>query len=161
MGGRTVYRTLSPKRTPFQIGIDRWPHCKRSLEEDESAIHILCDCEAIAYLRFHHLGQFFMEQSDYYDTPHKQSPTFHSKCRINKGLIRRGSTIDHWKLWCKGWIIMAHPSYISSHFIEVCFQNRFIFLWFTEGSVALHLHTYSYILSVPFTVSLNKSYYLD
>jgi hypothetical protein len=26
MGGRTIYRTLSPKRTPFQTGIDRWPH---------------------------------------------------------------------------------------------------------------------------------------
>jgi hypothetical protein len=43
--------------------------CERCLEEDESATHILCDCEAIAYLRFCHLGQFFMEQSDYYDTP--------------------------------------------------------------------------------------------
>jgi hypothetical protein len=29
---------------------------------------ILCDCEAIAYLRFCHLGQFSMEPSDYYDT---------------------------------------------------------------------------------------------
>jgi hypothetical protein len=26
MGGRTIYRTLSPKRTPFQTGIDRGPH---------------------------------------------------------------------------------------------------------------------------------------
>jgi hypothetical protein len=24
MGGRTIYRTLSPKRTPFQTRIDRW-----------------------------------------------------------------------------------------------------------------------------------------
>jgi hypothetical protein len=30
---------------------------------------ILCDCEAIAYLRFRHLGQFFMEPSDFYDAP--------------------------------------------------------------------------------------------
>jgi hypothetical protein len=37
--------------------------------EDESATHILCDCDAMAYLRFHHLGQFFMEPSDYYDAP--------------------------------------------------------------------------------------------
>jgi hypothetical protein len=43
--------------------------CERRLEENESATHILWDCEAIAYLRFHHLGQFFMEPSDYYDTP--------------------------------------------------------------------------------------------
>jgi hypothetical protein len=32
-----------------------------------SAIHILC--EAMAYLKFHHLDQFFMEPIDYYDVP--------------------------------------------------------------------------------------------
>jgi hypothetical protein len=45
------------------------PTCKRCIEEDESATHILCGCKAIAYLRFCHLGQFFMEPSDYYDVP--------------------------------------------------------------------------------------------
>jgi hypothetical protein len=43
------------------------PACERYLQEDESATHILCDCEAIAYLRFRHIGQFFMEPSDFYD----------------------------------------------------------------------------------------------
>jgi hypothetical protein len=37
--------------------------------EVESATHILCDCEAIAYLQFRHLGQYFLEPSDYYDAP--------------------------------------------------------------------------------------------
>jgi hypothetical protein len=60
MSGRTIYRTLSP----FQTGIDTSGRC---LEEDESVTHIPCDCEAIAYLRFCHLGQFFMEPSDFYD----------------------------------------------------------------------------------------------
>jgi hypothetical protein len=69
MGGRTTYRTLSPKRTPFQIGLINDPICERCLEEGESATHILCDCEAIAHIRFRHLGQFFMEPSDYYDAP--------------------------------------------------------------------------------------------
>jgi hypothetical protein len=31
--------------------------------------HVLCDCEAIAHLRFRHLGQFFMEPIDFYNTP--------------------------------------------------------------------------------------------
>jgi hypothetical protein len=31
--------------------------------------HILRDCEAVAQIRFRHLGQFFMEPSDYYDVP--------------------------------------------------------------------------------------------
>jgi hypothetical protein len=43
--------------------------CERCLEEGESATHILSDCEAIANLRVRHLGQFFMEPSDYYDAP--------------------------------------------------------------------------------------------
>jgi hypothetical protein len=41
----------------------------RCLEENESATHILRDCEAIAHLRFRHLSQFFMEPSDFYDAP--------------------------------------------------------------------------------------------
>jgi hypothetical protein len=43
--------------------------CERCLEEVESATHVLCDCEAIAHLQFHHLGQFFMKPGDYYDAP--------------------------------------------------------------------------------------------
>jgi hypothetical protein len=39
------------------------------LQENKSATHILCDCEAIAYLRFCHLGQFFLEPSEFYDAP--------------------------------------------------------------------------------------------
>jgi hypothetical protein len=45
------------------------PTCERCLEEYESATHIVCDCEAMAHLQFRHLGQFFMEPSDYYDAP--------------------------------------------------------------------------------------------
>jgi hypothetical protein len=51
----------------FKLGLTDDLTCERCLEEDESATHILCDCEAIAYFRFRHLGQFFMEPSDYYD----------------------------------------------------------------------------------------------
>jgi hypothetical protein len=62
MGGRTTYRTLSPKRAPFKLGLTDDPICDRCLEEDESATHILCDCEAVAHIRFHHLGQFLWNQ---------------------------------------------------------------------------------------------------
>jgi hypothetical protein len=43
----------------FKMGLLDDPTCERCLEEDESATHILCDCEAIANLRFRHLGGFF------------------------------------------------------------------------------------------------------
>jgi hypothetical protein len=53
----------------FKLGFTDDPTCERCLQEDESTTRILCDCEAIAYLIFHHLGQFFMEESDFYDGP--------------------------------------------------------------------------------------------
>jgi hypothetical protein len=42
-----------------KLGLANDPICKRCLEEDESATHILCDCEAVAHITFRHLGQFF------------------------------------------------------------------------------------------------------
>jgi hypothetical protein len=67
MGDFTGHRHL--KGHLFKLGLTGDPTCERCLEDDVSATHILCDCEAIACLRFRHLGQFFMEPSDYYDAP--------------------------------------------------------------------------------------------
>jgi hypothetical protein len=53
----------------FKLGLINDPICERCQEEDESATHILCDCEAVAHIRFRHRDQFFMEPSDYYDVP--------------------------------------------------------------------------------------------
>jgi hypothetical protein len=41
----------------FKLGLTDDPICERCLEDDESSIHILCDCEAVAYTRVRHLGQ--------------------------------------------------------------------------------------------------------
>jgi hypothetical protein len=51
------------------MGLEDDPICERYLEADESAAHVLCDCEALAHLRFRHLGLFFMKPSDFYDAP--------------------------------------------------------------------------------------------
>jgi hypothetical protein len=69
VGGRTMYRTLSPKRTPFKTGLTDSTVCIRCLEEDETATHFLCKCQAIAYFRFHRPDHYFMEPADYHDTP--------------------------------------------------------------------------------------------
>jgi hypothetical protein len=53
----------------FKLGLMDDLICKRCLEEDVSATNMLCDCEGIAYLRLHHMGQLFMEPSDYHDAP--------------------------------------------------------------------------------------------
>jgi hypothetical protein len=43
------------KGHPFKLGLRDDPICERCLE-DESATHILCECEAVAHVRFCHLG---------------------------------------------------------------------------------------------------------
>jgi hypothetical protein len=53
----------------FKMGLTESPTCERCLEKDESATHILCDCEAIAYLRLFHLSHYFTEPGDYQDAP--------------------------------------------------------------------------------------------
>jgi hypothetical protein len=37
----------------------------------KTATHILCDCQATAYLRFHHVGNYIMEPSNCYDAIRK------------------------------------------------------------------------------------------
>jgi hypothetical protein len=46
MGDRTIYKTRSLKGHLFKTGLADGPTCERCLEKDESATHILCDCEA-------------------------------------------------------------------------------------------------------------------
>jgi hypothetical protein len=64
MGDNSSYYILIPQTCT----IDNIT-CERCLGKDEPATHILCDCEAVAHVRFRPLDQFFMEQSDYYDAP--------------------------------------------------------------------------------------------
>jgi hypothetical protein len=53
----------------FKLGLSNSPICDRCQEENETATHILCECEALVYLRFRQLGQHLMEPSDYFDVP--------------------------------------------------------------------------------------------
>jgi hypothetical protein len=69
----------------YKLGLSDCPTYERCLEEDESATHVLCDCEAIAYLQFRRLGQFFMEPSDYYDTPISKALQFVRSVGLIKG----------------------------------------------------------------------------
>jgi hypothetical protein len=53
----------------FKLGLSDCPTCERCQEKDETATHVLCECEALARWRLRHLGQYFMEPSDYFNTP--------------------------------------------------------------------------------------------
>jgi hypothetical protein len=67
------------------MGLTDDPTCDSWLGKDESTTDILCDCEAIAYLRFRQMGQFFMEPSDYYDTPINEVVHFIRSVGLMKG----------------------------------------------------------------------------
>jgi hypothetical protein len=120
----TIYKTLSSKRHLFKFGLTDDPTCERCLEEDESATHVLCDCETITYLWFHQLGQFFMERSDYYDAPIRKSPAFHSKCAIIKEFIKQISDGRGAGSGCGPLLIHSFPPQL--HNTELC-SLRFSF----------------------------------
>jgi hypothetical protein len=96
MGGRTIYRTLSPKRTPFQTGIDRWPHLWMM-----PGNRWICHRHPM-WLWGHSLFKILSPGPVFYETkwllwrPYKPSPTFHLKCRIDTGLIKKGK--HNWSL---------------------------------------------------------------
>jgi hypothetical protein len=62
MGGRTIYSILFPKGQLLKLRLTDKPICERCQEKHESATHIICDYEAIAYLSFSHLSQFLWNQ---------------------------------------------------------------------------------------------------
>jgi hypothetical protein len=47
VGDRIRYRTLSPERGPFNLGLTNNPIYERCLNKDEAASHIPYDCEAL------------------------------------------------------------------------------------------------------------------
>jgi hypothetical protein len=112
----------------FLLRLTDDPTCERCLEEDESATHILCDCRAISNLiKISSLGPVLYGTKWLLWRHHNQSPTFQSKYRIDKGLTKRESTIDHWRSQCKGRIIVPHP-YAFNHSTEV--GDDFVTLWY-------------------------------
>jgi hypothetical protein len=113
---------LSPKRAPFQTRIDRWPYLRKVPRKRWiSHTHPM-------WLWGHSLFKILSPGPVFYGTkrllwgPHKQSPSFHSKCMIDKGLIKRGSTIDHWRSQFKRPNYYGPPlthSFIQiSHFVQ-------------------------------------------
>jgi hypothetical protein len=49
------------------VGLVNSPACDRCMQTSEIASHVVCDCKALATLRFRHLGHHFMKPSDFED----------------------------------------------------------------------------------------------
>jgi hypothetical protein len=46
------------------MGLSNNPTCGKCGTEEETSVHILCECEALASLRHTHLGSFFLDPED-------------------------------------------------------------------------------------------------
>jgi hypothetical protein len=55
------------KRHLFKLGLVNSPECNRCKQASETASDVLCDCEALATLRFRHLSCHFMKPGDFDD----------------------------------------------------------------------------------------------
>jgi hypothetical protein len=79
----------------FKLGLTADPFCERCLGDDEiKYIHLMWLWGGRLH-KIPSLGSVLFGTKWLLWRPHRQSPTFHSKCGINQGLIKRGSTIDH------------------------------------------------------------------
>jgi hypothetical protein len=116
MDSRTIYRALSSKRTPFQTGTDEWSHLWKVPRG--RWISQTCPMWLWGYSSFtiSSPGPVLHGTKWLIWRPHKQSPTFHSKCGINTGLIKKkASTTDEWRSWCRGRMWATPYRYIHTY----------------------------------------------
>jgi hypothetical protein len=98
-----------PKRASFQIGVDWWSHLRKMPRRRWiSHTHPVwlwgcSSCKISSPGPVLHWTKWLLWR------PRIWSPTLHSSCGINKGLIKMGSTIDHWRSRCKGWFLWTTP----------------------------------------------------
>jgi hypothetical protein len=91
----------------FKIALTNSPIWERCSEKDESALYKLLWLWGYSYLRFHHLGHYFMKPGNYHE-PHLKSPALHSKGWMDKEIFQTGEHNRSWRLQYKGCINPAH-----------------------------------------------------
>jgi len=62
MGLLTGNNTL--RRHLYLMGLSNNPICRKCGTEEETSVHNLCECEALASLRHIYLGSFFLDPED-------------------------------------------------------------------------------------------------
>jgi hypothetical protein len=64
----TQFRVLTGHNTLrghlYVMGLSNNPTCRKCGTEEETSVHILCECEALASLRNALLGSFFLDPED-------------------------------------------------------------------------------------------------
>jgi hypothetical protein len=62
IGLLTGHNTL--RRHLYIMGLSNKPICRKCGTEEETSVHILCECQALASLRHTYLGSFFLDPED-------------------------------------------------------------------------------------------------
>ena len=62
IGLLTGHNTL--RRHLYVMGLSNNPICRKCGNEEETSVHVLCACEAMASLRHSYLSSFFLEHED-------------------------------------------------------------------------------------------------
>jgi hypothetical protein len=57
-GHNTLWRHL------HVMGLSNYPTCRKCGTEEETSVHVLCECEALVSLRHRYLGTFFLNPED-------------------------------------------------------------------------------------------------
>jgi hypothetical protein len=52
------------RRHLYIMGLSINPICRKCGTQEETSVHIVCECEAVASLRHTHLGSFFLDAED-------------------------------------------------------------------------------------------------
>jgi hypothetical protein len=113
MGSWTLYRTLSSKRTPFQTGTDGRSHLWKVLRGKWISLTRPTWLWGYSSFTTSSPGPVLHGTKWLLWRPYKQSSTFHSKCGINRVLIKkRGSTVDQWWLRCRDWMWATTYTYV-------------------------------------------------
>jgi hypothetical protein len=108
--------TIYIRSPPFELGNDWWSHLRKAPRRRRISHTHPVWLWGHSLFKISSPGPVLQEIKWLLWRPDIRSPTLHSRCGINKGLIKRGSTIDHWKSRCKGWILWPTPyTYIHTY----------------------------------------------
>jgi hypothetical protein len=92
MDSWTIYRTLTSKRTPFQIGTGRWSHLWKVTRGRWVSNTFPMWLWGYGSFIISSPGPLLHGTKWLLWCLLKQKPTFHSKCGINRGLTEKGET---------------------------------------------------------------------
>jgi hypothetical protein len=98
---------LSPKRTPLHTGVDRWPYLQKVPWR-----RWISNTYPMQLWGHSIMWASSLQNQVTTMMPHKQSPTFHSKCRINEGVNLKGKHNRSLKVTVQGagllWPLLIH-----------------------------------------------------